>query len=150
MFAEYLRLVCFVVNMRVVVFFFFFSSRRRHTRSDRDWSSDVCSSDLYPVHSCHGVRAGVQDQGHEWTGYLPKGNVALVHWAVAQVVELNVFYYADDGVPSGVIASQAQFVPQGVLMRKKTLGQGLADYNNWKHIRTILFADESSADDRKP
>src|SRR5206468_5391044 len=27
--------------------FFFFSSRRRHTRSDRDWSSDVCSSDLY-------------------------------------------------------------------------------------------------------
>src|SRR3989440_8079954 len=28
------------------VIFFFFSSRRRHTRSDRDWSSDVCSSDL--------------------------------------------------------------------------------------------------------
>src|SRR5216683_3800914 len=27
-------------------FCFFFSSRRRHTRSDRDWSSDVCSSDL--------------------------------------------------------------------------------------------------------
>src|SRR5207247_4135715 len=24
----------------------FFSSRRRHTRSTRDWSSDVCSSDL--------------------------------------------------------------------------------------------------------
>src|SRR5215469_12404474 len=29
------------------MFFFFFSSRRRHTRSLRDWSSDVCSSDLY-------------------------------------------------------------------------------------------------------
>src|SRR3982750_4594933 len=28
---------------------FFFSSRRRHTRSDRDWSSDVCSSDLVSV-----------------------------------------------------------------------------------------------------
>src|SRR5207249_8749731 len=27
---------------------FFFSSRRRHTRSKRDWSSDVCSSDLRP------------------------------------------------------------------------------------------------------
>src|SRR5699024_4476462 len=26
---------------------FFFSSRRRHTRSKRDWSSDVCSSDLF-------------------------------------------------------------------------------------------------------
>src|SRR5207245_3723138 len=30
------------------VFFFFFSSRRRHTRCYRDWSSDVCSSDLAP------------------------------------------------------------------------------------------------------
>src|SRR3989442_11708540 len=28
------------------VVFFFFSSRRRHTRCGRDWSSDVCSSDL--------------------------------------------------------------------------------------------------------
>src|SRR5207245_4238707 len=30
---------------------FFFSSRRRHTRCYRDWSSDVCSSDLprYPA-----------------------------------------------------------------------------------------------------
>src|SRR5436190_4515234 len=30
-----------------VFFFFFFSSRRRHTRSLCDWSSDVCSSDLF-------------------------------------------------------------------------------------------------------
>src|SRR6266498_2568835 len=29
--------------------FFFFSSRRRHTRCGRDWSSDVCSSDLVPL-----------------------------------------------------------------------------------------------------
>src|SRR6266536_6127393 len=29
-----------------IILFFFFSSRRRHTRSTRDWSSDVCSSDL--------------------------------------------------------------------------------------------------------
>src|SRR5690625_7376043 len=29
-----------------VMLFFFFSSRRRHTRWPRDWSSDVCSSDL--------------------------------------------------------------------------------------------------------
>src|SRR5256886_4996539 len=30
-----------------VTLFFFFSSRRRHTRFDCDWSSDVCSSDLF-------------------------------------------------------------------------------------------------------
>src|SRR5215813_5332429 len=32
--------------MILCCFFFFFSSRRRHTRCGRDWSSDVCSSDL--------------------------------------------------------------------------------------------------------
>src|SRR6266508_5199249 len=32
--------------MVVFTFSFFFSSRRRHTRWPRDWSSDVCSSDL--------------------------------------------------------------------------------------------------------
>src|SRR2546429_4120851 len=30
----------------IYMLFFFFSSRRRHTRCSRDWSSDVCSSDL--------------------------------------------------------------------------------------------------------
>src|SRR5439155_8125353 len=30
---------------------FFFSSRRRHTRWPRDWSSDVCSSDLSRLHA---------------------------------------------------------------------------------------------------
>src|SRR2546428_6165371 len=35
--------------------FFFFSSRRRHTRSDRDWSSDVCSSDLWLNSTYQGV-----------------------------------------------------------------------------------------------
>src|SRR5437868_7701685 len=32
---------------------FFFSSRRRHKRSKRDWSSDVCSSDLTPFWTVH-------------------------------------------------------------------------------------------------
>src|SRR3712207_9422480 len=34
--------------------FFFFSSRRRHTRYWRDWSSDVCSSDLAADHEAGG------------------------------------------------------------------------------------------------
>src|SRR5690625_7234196 len=37
--------------------YFIFSSRRRHTRWPRDWSSDVCSSDLgrqWPVGQCPG------------------------------------------------------------------------------------------------
>src|SRR3989442_10638753 len=37
--------------------FFFFSSRRRHTRCGRDWSSDVCSSDLPTPVQGNGVMA---------------------------------------------------------------------------------------------
>src|SRR5690606_40295187 len=41
--------------------FFFFSSRRRHTRFSRDWSSDVCSSDLHLVaRGVPGADAGLQ------------------------------------------------------------------------------------------
>src|SRR3712207_4661574 len=39
-------LVDYVFMLLQIAFFFFFSSRRRHTRYWRDWSSDVCSSDL--------------------------------------------------------------------------------------------------------
>src|SRR5690554_3305453 len=41
------RLFTFFSCVFLYSFFFFFSSRRRHTRCGRDWSSDVCSSDLY-------------------------------------------------------------------------------------------------------
>src|SRR5699024_11231648 len=34
--------------LQCIICYIFFSSRRRHTRSKRDWSSDVCSSDLGP------------------------------------------------------------------------------------------------------
>src|SRR6266496_2645563 len=37
---------CLQILEAFLWFVFFFSSRRRHTRSLRDWSSDVCSSDL--------------------------------------------------------------------------------------------------------
>src|SRR2546421_2047741 len=44
----------------IIFVFFFFSSRRRHTRSDRDWSSDVCSSDLIQLsaQAARGFRLG--------------------------------------------------------------------------------------------
>src|SRR3712207_1364705 len=41
------------------VIFFFFSSRRRHTRYWRDWSSDVCSSDLILVANAGITRDGL-------------------------------------------------------------------------------------------
>src|SRR5690606_39827865 len=41
------------------LFCFFFSSRRRHTRFSRDWSSDVCSSDLF-------LQAAAVRQAGQW------------------------------------------------------------------------------------
>src|SRR5712675_2817119 len=38
--------LCIIILCVGAFVFFFFSSRRRHTRCSRDWSSDVCSSDL--------------------------------------------------------------------------------------------------------
>src|SRR2546429_4938264 len=47
--------------IRVRRSFFFFSSRRRHTRCSRDWSSDVCSSDL--VHRAEWISASRDSRG---------------------------------------------------------------------------------------
>src|SRR2546429_183300 len=63
--------------------FFFFSSRRRHTRCSRDWSSDVCSSDLGSLGSLHescqhvhsaGYRPAARTRGSPcyWRGSRPR------------------------------------------------------------------------------
>src|SRR6266496_71752 len=59
------------------LFFFFFSSRRRHTRSLRDWSSDVCSSDLT-------VLAGVPETA-PWTLLSAAGEVATFYAGAAEI-----------------------------------------------------------------
>src|SRR6267378_4562039 len=48
----FICIVVFLLGITAFFFFFFFSSRRRHTRSLRDWSSDVCSSDLLACPAC--------------------------------------------------------------------------------------------------
>src|SRR5579872_6850745 len=49
-----MSLFCVYLCDLALVLFVFFSSRRRHTRCGRDWSSDVCSSDLYEISSERG------------------------------------------------------------------------------------------------
>src|SRR5437879_2477435 len=45
------------------IFFFFFSSRRRHTRYIGDWSSDVCSSDLFQSRNPRTGDGGFETRG---------------------------------------------------------------------------------------
>src|SRR2546429_4471931 len=53
-------------------YFFFFSSRRRHTRCSRDWSSDVCSSDLgagRPDLAVRLIERGIKENPEDWRLY---------------------------------------------------------------------------------
>src|SRR5690606_39888718 len=60
---------------------FFFSSRRRHTRFSRDWSSDVCSSDL-DVREWGELLKPVIDQGLLPPLGSPLGALLEVHHAL--------------------------------------------------------------------
>src|SRR5699024_11805481 len=55
------------VMLRHQLFVYFYSRRRRHTRSKRDWSSDVCSSDLSGGGGCnvHRIRFRYSSTGCE-------------------------------------------------------------------------------------
>src|SRR5207245_4745367 len=56
-----------LLRCNILYFLFFFSSRRRHTRCYRDWSSDVCSSDLFKL------REGVMLKGEIVAGNKGQG-----------------------------------------------------------------------------
>src|SRR2546430_16608458 len=65
--------------------FFFFSSRRRHTRFDCDWSSDVCSSDLFgggvlaqvPVRTVHAGGPGTVKFTNRFAVFVRYGDLDL-------------------------------------------------------------------------
>ena len=79
---------------------FFFSSRRRHTRLRRDWSSDVCSSDLHEA-AAFGhkeiaellIAAGADVDAKDENGYTPLFNAA--YWGRKEIVELLIANGAD-------------------------------------------------------
>src|SRR5699024_3486297 len=94
---------------------FFFASRRRHTRSKRDWSSDVCSSDLQAV-------------------FAPLGRMALSNYLGATILIIAVRLVVPDlsrfdaqgGYVAGLIACLAilalQMIVSSLWLRR--FGQG--------------------------
>src|SRR5216684_6365580 len=70
----------------VKALFFFFSSRRRHTRCSRDWSSDVCSSDLGNDQGRMGG-GGARDVAPVGVGTLVAA--AIDHQALAAMAQLE-------------------------------------------------------------
>src|SRR5690554_5497969 len=76
----------------IFVFFFFFSSRRRHTRCGRDWSSDVCSSDLVFLSEVPQLTGSGQQAG------IARGTEDGVTQVVAGDRQLPALSHQDDGV----------------------------------------------------
>src|SRR5699024_11505898 len=76
---------------------FIFSSRRRHTISKRDWSSDVCSSDLGAALSLACMTLAKKYLGLSVTGVSILGgvthNLGQIVVAVLVVENVNLFYY---------------------------------------------------------
>src|SRR5690554_8172368 len=82
--------------MMWVLFFFFFSSRRRHTRCGRDWSSDVCSSDLLIFASdFEGLVLHVALRGRTWEQV--QDNEAVLVLAAGENWHEAVLYAARSG-----------------------------------------------------
>src|SRR5918993_4102103 len=96
-----------------VLFFFFFSSRRRHTRYWRDWSSDVCSSDLGLLCSMCG-------------GFF---------WFVARRIDLRPEDRTDGEIAEGAgeigFFSPGSYWPFGVALAASTAGLGLVFWQWW-------------------
>src|SRR5258707_14988301 len=85
-------------------FFFFFSSRRRHTRYWRDWSSDVCSSDL--IEAMTNYRAHFKPSG--WRG-TPHGILAVA--AVAAETDAEAEHLASSMDLNRLRRDRGQYLP---------------------------------------
>src|SRR5207245_5824957 len=103
----------YITCFRLMFLFFFFSSRRRHTRCYRDWSSDVCSSDLV-VHLSTAVNAlGFVP----WLGsYILLDKLEFGYLAAYFIAAGMVFYRNYREAPSGVLRQQLKWLTGGTLL----------------------------------
>src|SRR5256884_2332904 len=89
---------CYACSL--ICLFFFFSSRRRHTRCSRDWSSDVCSSDLTGARALLIVGLfgmGVSIAALPWAG----SSLLVYAWTVPLAFTNSLFAPAASGLEIG-------------------------------------------------
>src|SRR3712207_6662836 len=72
-----------------MLYFFFFSSRRRHTRYWRDWSSDVCSSDL---NNKSDIEKAVKNAAQNYNVNLNTGDINVIVNLLKEVGNQNYNY----------------------------------------------------------
>src|SRR5207249_7251984 len=104
----------------VYFFFYFFSSRRRHTRSKRDWSSDVCSSDL-PSSRCASERPSGESSRIAVMGIIkamPSTTMTTIHMArILRSVRPPRHLIAQRVEQTGAVADQERCEREHALLR---------------------------------
>src|SRR5690606_40746829 len=90
----------------------FFSSRRRHTRFSRDWSSDVCSSDLPP-------RFSFRELHH-----------SQIDWRREQAASLQDYFRSKGGKPDAVVDGGWPF-QEGIAARSEERRVGKGWRSGW-------------------
>src|SRR5256884_1714448 len=106
---------------------FFFSSRRRHTRCSRDWSSDVCSSDLVNMKFVEGAKIYAGQKAYS-------KQEAMDLFRKAASVASKPFIYLSAGVSNAEftesleLAAEAKVKFNGVLCGRATWKDGIPIY----------------------
>src|SRR5690606_40889050 len=90
---------------------FFFSSRRRHTRFSRDWSSDVCSSDL-------SINLMFQSFSQ-----LPKELVSILLGNVGTIVSFRVGYSDAELLARQMIGKAISLAPSDLRSEERRVGK---------------------------
>src|SRR5437868_8639925 len=109
-------------------FFFFFSSRRRHTRSKRDWSSDVCSSDLWAYEHA-GVEPDVMTVAKALANGVPMGAM-LARESIASALGPGTHASTFGGTPfvaSVALATLTTLLEEKLPERAARMGRRLMD-----------------------
>src|SRR5690554_5824570 len=108
-----------------MVVFFFFSSRRRHTRCGRDWSSDVCSSDL------------LAEQTAEWDR--AKAMSLMENWIQSYGNQIDAVFAQNDEMGMGALQAleQAKLKDKVIVVSIDAIGDALQAVKNGRLDATV-------------
>src|SRR6266511_5226350 len=124
-----------------ICFFFFFSSRRRHTRFSRDWSSDVCSSDLeeFVIEGCYLMRDRIR-------GIEMWENVGIAAAEIAPIVENSPYMQMFRKLLfSRIVPCVKDIGLWGPRLRQAYADMGVIEMAG-QSLETLMGADEDLAD----
>src|SRR5947209_18060613 len=130
----------FLLYVYSIFFFFFFSSRRRHTRYWRDWSSDVCSSDLEALDATRRSYGKMLEAGAtSWWEHFG-GFASLCHaWSTGPNSDLSGYVLGVQPTEPGYAAFRVEPHPADLTWAKGVVPTVRGDVSvNWKRHGSIF------------